>query len=61
MLLSQELRKISTFCFKENFEGIYEQLNTHNFDFLRLNAKQINEHLSVKKQEDVIENLLLLF
>jgi hypothetical protein len=44
----------------DHVEKIYEKLNTHNFDFLRLSVMQINEHLSAKKQEGAIENLLTI-
>ena len=42
----------------EHIESIYEKLNTHNLDFLRLRADQIVEHLSAQKQKYEIEELL---
>jgi hypothetical protein len=43
----------------DHIEKIYEKLNTHNLDFLRLSANQINEQLSTKKQNIEIEKSLL--
>jgi hypothetical protein len=42
----------------DHIEKIYEKLNTHNLDFLRLRADQIVEHLSAQKQKYEIEELL---
>jgi hypothetical protein len=42
----------------DHIKKIYEKLNTHNLDFLRLGADQIVEHLSAQKQNHEIEELL---
>jgi len=42
----------------EHIQTIYEKLTIHNFDFLHLKANRINEHLAIKIQEELIENLL---
>lgn len=42
----------------DHIKNIYEKLNTHNLDFLRLRADQIIEHLSALKQNHEIEELL---
>jgi hypothetical protein len=44
----------------DHIKNIYEKLNTHNFDFLRLRADQIAEHLSARKQNHEIEELLTI-
>lgn len=42
----------------EHIESIYEKLNTHNMDFLRLSTNQINEYLSAQKLDNEIDELL---